>query len=417
MSHCPHILQLQALADGQCDAAEARALAEHLAACPACADKLRELRLACLPLHVLTEAPPADLEARLHDAVRAVQPLAPLTCKQALEWVSLRLDGELAHEQAQRLEAHLSACGPCHRAAAEMTLTTDLLRATEPEAAPVGLLARVQAAAELAAPARPAPAPRSVLRRWGMGLAGVAAAAAVFLAVLLNSLTPVTQAPIPVVATAPATPQAVATLPSTPVAAPQLGPAATPESSRGLIPGHSTGRSARVTEARVATVTPSPSPAPRAVAPATPRKVPTPRAPSAPAGLSVVALGSRGPAALDLAPPALPEVHAEHPTLEMVASAHSVTTLPAVPHTAPTSPVRVAADVPKPTPTAADDRPAPAPAPVRSRSNWVSRPVSAEREIYRSSDTSTRLADARMDLARDARDVNRFRSPGIAITH
>jgi len=143
----------------------------------------------------------------------------------------------------------------------------------------------------------------------------------------------------------------------------------------------------------------------------------TPRAPSAPAGLSVVALASRGPAVLDLAPPVLPEVHAEHPTLEMVAPAHSVTTLPAVPHAAPTSPMRVAADVPKPTPTAADDRPAPAPSPVRSRSNWVSRPVSTEREIYRSSDTSTRLADARMDLARDARDVNRFRSPGLALTH
>ncbi|MBU0609906.1 MAG: hypothetical protein KKI08_18625 [Armatimonadetes bacterium] len=75
----------------------------------------------------------------------------------------------------------------------------------------------------------------------------------------------------------------------------------------------------------------------------------------------------------------------------------------------------MAADVPKPTPAATPARPAAAPTPTRTRSNWVSRPVSTEREIYRSDDVSTRLADARGELARDARDMTLYRSRGITI--
>jgi len=411
MYSCPDTLQLQALADGQCGEPEARHLTAHLAACPACAAALAELRRACLPLHALTEAPPPALERLIHEAVRDVRPLPPLACEEALEWVSLRLDGELDHEQMQRLEGHLLACAPCYRAAAEMATASGLLRAIEPEAAPAGLLERLQAAAALAAPVARQPAPAPLLRRWGAGLAGVAAAAAIFLAVFMHALTPVTQSPLPTVAKAPPAPTVVAPGPVAPVAAvaPTTAPMTLPERAATTVT--SPAPAARRTVATRTATLPTPYPA-------SSYTVSPPRAPGAPVGPATgAALESRGPTSLAMTSPALPEITAEHPTLAALPPSRAELAPAPMPHAAPSGPARVAADLPKPTPAEVASRPAPAPTPTRSRSNWVSRPASTERDIYKSDDSSTRLADARSALARDARDVSLFRSPGLAITH
>ncbi len=412
MSSCPDILRLQSLADGQCDQPEARALTDHAASCAACAEKLRELRRACLPLHLLTEAPPVGLEARLREATRGVRPLAALTCEEALEGVSLRLDGELDHAAAQRLEAHLLACATCYRAATEMEIAAGVLRATEPEAAPADLLARIQVAAELAAPARPAPVRAPLLRRWGMALGSAAAAAAILLAMFVHSLAPVTQAPVPMVASAPPAPVVVAAepTPTAPVPAPS---AVTPGP-----PAIAAARPVRASEpTHVATARPAATPAlPARVASAPPsRTVTPPRLPTSPASPSGAVVVPGAPTSVAVAPPVLPDVRVAQPTLAALPPTHTDVAAPATPRAAPSGPSRAAADVPKPTPAEAPARPAAAPTPTRTRSNWVSRPVSAEREIYRSDDVSPRLADARGELARDTRDMTLYRSPGITI--
>ena len=55
MSNCPHIYELQALADEQSSASERRRLSDHVARCARCAEALRELECARLPLHLLAE--------------------------------------------------------------------------------------------------------------------------------------------------------------------------------------------------------------------------------------------------------------------------------------------------------------------------------------------------------------------------
>jgi anti-sigma factor RsiW len=399
MSRCPDILTLQSFVDRQLAEAPERAVVEHLAACDACAGTVAELQRACLPLCVLTEEPPTELLQRLLSAVADIEPLSALSCDEAREWVSLRLDGELSHEQAQRLEAHLCACGACYRAAQELETASDILRGTAPAMAPAGLLERVQAAAALAAP--PQPARRTPWRRLGMSLAGVAAAAAVFLAIVLNLSSVNTTTNGPAVAVAP---QVETVMPAPQPAAPEAPvtvAAAGPESPD------------TVASRRAAHVVPAPTPrtATRVTPPAR-RTVPV-RPPDLPSAPSVVAVGHSRPVSLAAAPgtvatpPARPEASVVPPARPEV----TLATLPRA--TEPTAARAVTADDHKPTP-AVTVAAATAPAPTPGRSNWVSRPTAAEREVYRSEDPQTHLADARKALERDISEMReKGRTPSI----
>lgn len=98
-----------------------------------------------------------------------------MTCEQALEALSARLDGELTEEESGALEAHLAACPSCRALAQELArLSLDVGQAWEEP--PEGFRGRVLArAAE--EPRRAVPR-HGAWRRWA-GLAAAAALAAV----------------------------------------------------------------------------------------------------------------------------------------------------------------------------------------------------------------------------------------------
>jgi predicted anti-sigma-YlaC factor YlaD len=54
-------------------------------------------------------------------------------CDQAREYISLRLDGELAEVEQARLEAHTASCAACRAYAVDIESVTEELRAAEPE--------------------------------------------------------------------------------------------------------------------------------------------------------------------------------------------------------------------------------------------------------------------------------------------
>jgi hypothetical protein len=270
-----------------------------------------------------------------------------------------------------------------------MELTGALLHSLDDEAAPAGLLQQIQAAAELAA----APAPKPVQwRRWTTSIAGMAAAAALLVALLTNS----PQAPtvVPMVAQTPRIERAI----PAPVA-PAERPAAPQAVAVVPVPVASLERPSTVGELRKTTgalpparaaAMPSVRPAPRAVAlavPAAPGPAPTAE--------------SHQPVEMAMAPTrtdqpgttrevrALPVPHVEAPVIALGRA-------PEAPQ-----PVRVATiDGPKATPAVEVS-----PRPEKRHRTWVSRPATDEREIYHSDDPGTRLADARDKLDRDVRRI------------
>lgn len=82
-----------------------------------------------------------------------------MTCPEAREILSARLDGAASADEEVRLEAHLATCEDCRRERDRLARTVGLLRAVEPARAPVGFVDRVLAAA------RPAPWYRRLTRR------------------------------------------------------------------------------------------------------------------------------------------------------------------------------------------------------------------------------------------------------------
>lgn len=413
MSNCPHIYELQALADEQSSASERRRLSDHVARCARCAEALRELECARLPLHLLAEEPPAKLSERLLSAVEGVKPLAPLTCAQALEWASLRLDGELPHDRMQRLEAHLMACSACYRAAAEMQCATEVLRETAPATAPEGMLQRLQAAAELAAPPKRRRS-HSSLPRFAMSFA--AAAAAIVLAIALRAPAPVSQ--VPIVATAPDHPAAVA--PAAP-ASEALRMAESPSRGRMAVAPHAAMPSERLSpRERVlppAPATPASSKVAPLPAPPAPRVEPvTPSSPPLPAAPSAIEIEHPRPAAVALAGPEPAAPVRQPEPVRDVPAPPAPATVAALPRVTAPAPARVTPEAPKPAPAEVTVAVRPEPPARRTRSHWVSRSASNERDVYSSeSGVSTRLADARSRLAQDARDVHNLRSPGYVI--
>lgn len=375
--------RLQAYVDGQLGDSEARAVEAHLAGCAACARLGHGLRMLAEPLQLAApEAAPEGLQERLLAAVAGLQPLRALTCATALEYVSLQLDGELSHEDCQRLAAHLEACGDCARAASETDMTSRMLRAIEPEAAPLGLLQRIEKATE----ERSAPRP-NVWRRWAPSFAGVAAAAALVVGLLTHQPQPLSVAPL--VAQAPAI-QRAASLPEPTAQAlpPQPAKLASAPASGAQVsaPVVASAR-AELSPRKTPAVAPAPSAAAwnaLASAPA-PAPAPEPHRPVAVASVRTTEPGTAAEVAL------APSVRAEVP---VAPAAHA----PEAP-----SAVRLAAiDTVKATPAV---EVAERPTVSHRRPTWVSRPAAAEREIYAADNAETRLADARTRLKDDARRI------------
>src|ERR671934_2628371 len=87
----PSLEQLSSLADGECSAAESRALHEHLFSCGACRSSFESFGA-------------LDLELRR----------APLVgCDAALPLLSARLDDEADEAEAAVVERHLETCATC----------------------------------------------------------------------------------------------------------------------------------------------------------------------------------------------------------------------------------------------------------------------------------------------------------------
>mgnify|MGYP000747325499 CR=1 FL=1 len=102
-----------------------------------------------------------------------------LDCERARRLIHLRLDGELAADDAARLDAHLARCARCRRALDELLRIDAALReglaAAEP---PPQLAARVRARLAEARPARPAwtawlPAAAALLLAAGLVIFGL----------------------------------------------------------------------------------------------------------------------------------------------------------------------------------------------------------------------------------------------------
>jgi len=90
------------------------------------------------------------------------------------------VDGRLAAGAEKAVREHLDSCAECRAQFEAMTAVREMLRVVPAPAVPEGLLARIERAAEaeLARPAGP-----TIWERWRAPLAGLAAAAAIALAV------------------------------------------------------------------------------------------------------------------------------------------------------------------------------------------------------------------------------------------
>lgn len=205
MPACFDVLMLQEYVDDQLDRVGREAVSAHLDDCDPCRRLVAGLRAVSHPLRHVAATPPDDLQGRIFDAVAGVKPLPVLTCEQALEMLSEAADGRLDHVAVQQLEAHVLACAACYRAARRQDALVTALREIVAEPAPAGLLPRLRTAVETVAPRRTVRQPVG-WRRWAVGAAGMAAAAAILLAVLLHGPAVTTLPGGSTVAVAPAMP-------------------------------------------------------------------------------------------------------------------------------------------------------------------------------------------------------------------
>lgn len=410
MPLCGDIYLLQSYVDGQLSVNEAETVAAHLPGCPACARLVFELQLASAPLRLITEEMPAGLAERLHTAVRDLQPLPVMTCEEAQRWLSELIDGELSLEHTQQMQAHLDGCASCARFAAEVALSAHVLRHTEQETAPAGLLQRIETATQAAAPLATRRQP--LLRRWVAAGGALAAAAALLLALAFNLHSGL--APTPGVAVVPQSTSVapIVSAPSVPHSVPTTSP---------VLPSHTMATVAPATH----TVRVARAPHPAALRPSSP---PTAVAvlPPAPAVTRVHFPSSESTARVFTSN--LPGAEGRRPVAVAPTPRHDVTAL----SDTPTPVAAVSVERPEtPVPALSDPRPmrlamaetgkivpaleaTPHPSSVKLR---VSRVTSDEREVYTADDDgSTRLADARRTLESDARTIHRnLQTPGLLI--
>lgn len=413
MPSCLDVYILQSFADGQLEGAQRAAVEAHLADCPTCRGLLAQLRAVSDPLRqVPALEPPADLGRRLVAAVRDVEPLPALSCREAQELLSASQDQVLDHVTAQRLEAHLLACAACYRAARRTERLVAALRSVPAEPAPTGLLEQVLTATESLRRERRQPVR---WRRWALSGVGLAAAAALMM-VVLSQWPRTTETPAA---------RAVAVAPSVPAAVAQ--PTAKPPSGTVAVAPRPTA-SPRVRDVQIAGVRPQPrsagrrltSRAPTAPGPSTPTPV-LPEAPSPelaastappaptpePSPLTLASLARPGavrPVAVaagegdkptEAVPP--PSVPASESQPGSVGPASRAPSQPA--------PVMVAALPAKK--AAPKVEPLPPSAAETTRRSWVSRPAAVEHEVALPDHRSERVAMVEAEINNTARRIVR----------
>lgn len=178
--HC-RAEDIQAYADGELDGAALQECEAHLRRCPTCARLAARLLALSQSLGVIeSQRPPAGLRERVLEAVAQAPGAAPLACSEAAELASAYLDDELDASDRDRLEAHLFSCPACYARYRRMQSVVESLWVIPTATAPADLHPRILAAVE-----RVAHGGRFTWRRVAQVAAGMAAAAAVALAVFV----------------------------------------------------------------------------------------------------------------------------------------------------------------------------------------------------------------------------------------
>lgn len=212
---------IQAWADGELDGARLQECEAHLQRCEACSRLARQLITISRSLSAVGRAAaPADLRERILESVARAHNLDPIDCDRAGRLTSAYLDDELSALERDLLEAHLFTCADCYARYRRSHSLAEFLRAVPAAAAPAGLHSRIAAAVERQArPVRPLP-----WRRVAQVAAGLAAAAALTLAVFVPARNSDTGGVAPVVAVAPPAATEAAPRADTTPAAPEVAP-------------------------------------------------------------------------------------------------------------------------------------------------------------------------------------------------
>lgn len=409
MSPCFTEFDLQAYVDGQLPPQVEAAVAAHLLTCADCRRLIMGLQTVSLPLRHQQLTPPLDLLARVQAAVAEVAAEPVMDCEKARQLASAAIDGEVTLEELRRLQVHRDGCAACDRAAREMLRVAGLLRDVAPEPVPLGLLSRVQEAVSHAQPR-----PR---RRWNLTrvLAAGAAAAAVWLAIVLGPLgqpqVPGTEValtpPAPVVRSAEPAPAAVAQTPSQPPVV-VVSRAMMPDSSRSAAAPQSSPEAPAAPRVSRPAAVQAPGQPRLAVATPVARRAPPPGEHTAAEPPPVVTTDFPGregkaPVAVAVRPASETRNRDLSPALQP-AAAVVVTPRLATVADKPTPDVPVTSLESAKASPATETLTPPRPSLERQRSNWVSRPAD-EREIYSSEGLAPKLALAQRNLDKDLRHI------------
>lgn len=178
----PRSEEIERLIDGEVDASDSSAVADHLSHCQRCQAVARRIRRMSDILSALGRAEaPEGLQARIESVCAGAYPVEAITCGQCLELASAYLDGELGGPERESLEAHLFTCAECYRAYRQMERTSDVLRAVPAATVPANLQERIAAAVER----ERRPVPNYALRRAVAAIGSLAAAAALLAALVM----------------------------------------------------------------------------------------------------------------------------------------------------------------------------------------------------------------------------------------
>jgi len=316
---------LSAFADGELTPSQAAAIRQHLAGCAGCRAQLAALRQVTGLVRSLEEvAPPSDLRARM--AARVLTP-APVTCAQVGAQIDALVDGSLAAEQMEIVQAHLAECAGCrerYRLHEEMVSALRSMPLVDP---PARLRERVYARQQPKPVWRLQPVWKAVT-----GAAGLAAAAAGLMLALRSPQLP----PVPVAATPGPSDQVIAAQAPTPAATP--APALEASAAPGQAPVNAMRQGARRVMRFLASRPQRARPAPRADHPAARQQTttdiaaasPAPEVPSEPEAVSTPispAPAAEAPRAVPVAEPApAPVIASDQPVTYIVQADHEVTT-------------------------------------------------------------------------------------------
>lgn len=182
MSWHPDVTEIQALIDGELNAQARRGVEAHLQGCATCGATAARLREISEALHAIPRVKaPADLHERILCAVASAPRVVEPACAEYAEMASAYVDGELIGADRDAFEAHVFNCPKCYATLKHTEHAVELLRAIPRRRVPEELFERITAAVA----AEHAAAVRFTWRRVATLGAGLAAAAAVMVALLL----------------------------------------------------------------------------------------------------------------------------------------------------------------------------------------------------------------------------------------